>query len=99
MGGIRGAALFAAVSVAAADYPPFRTSWRPFFNCSAPVNAGAAYCNLSADFSTRAAALVAALTVEEKAGLFMNHARNVSRLEQRPYNWWNEALHGVKAGG
>ena len=72
------------------------TAWVPFFNCSLPPNKGSAYCDVSKSFSVRAAALVAELTIEEKSGLFMNHATNISRLHQEAYNWWNEALHGVK---
>ena len=71
--------------------------WVPFFNCTLPPNKGSTYCDVSKTFSIRAAALVAELTIEEKSGLFMNHATNISRFHQAAYNWWNEALHGVKA--
>ena len=73
-----------------------QAAWVPFFNCSLPPNKGSAYCDVTKSFSTRAAALVAELTIEEKSGLFMNHAKNISRLHQAEYNWWNEALHGVR---
>ena len=73
-------------------------AWTPFFNCSLPPNKDSAYCDISKSFSDRATALVAELTIEEKSGLFMNHATNISRFHQAAYNWWNEALHGVKQG-
>lgn len=43
--------------------------------------------------------LISQMTVEEKIGLMMNHARGVERLGIKPYDWWNEALHGVARFG
>lgn len=45
------------------------------------------------------AALVAALTLEEKSSLFVNHAAAVPRLNWPAFNWWSEALHGVARDG
>ena len=47
----------------------------------------------------RARDLVSLLTLEEKAALSMNHSPGVEALGIRPYDWWNEALHGVARNG
>ena len=47
----------------------------------------------------RAELLVKELTLEEKAHLMMDGSRPVERLGIKPYNWWNEALHGVARAG
>ena len=47
----------------------------------------------------RAEDLVARLTLEEKVGLMMDASHAVERLGIKPYNWWNEALHGVARAG
>ena len=39
--------------------------------------------------------LVANLTVQEKAGLFVSRAAGVERIGWKEYNWWSESLHGV----
>ena len=43
----------------------------------------------------KAVALVAKMTVEEKAGQLKFDAPSIERLGIPAYNWWNEALHGV----
>lgn len=43
----------------------------------------------------KAEALVAKMTVEEKAGQLKFDAPSIERLGIPAYNWWNEALHGV----
>ncbi|HEY0780747.1 MAG TPA: glycoside hydrolase family 3 C-terminal domain-containing protein [Gemmatirosa sp.] len=48
-----------------------------------------------ADPARRAAALVARMTPEEKAGQLLNTAPAIPRLGVPAYQWWNEALHGV----
>ncbi|KAK7536545.1 glycoside hydrolase superfamily [Phyllosticta citricarpa] len=52
-------------------------------------------CDTTAMPKDRAAALVAALTLEEKFSNTGNTAPGVPRLGIPPYQWWNEALHGV----
>lgn len=47
----------------------------------------------------RAKALVAQMTVEERAGQLCYNAPPIPRLGIPAYNWWNEALHGVARGG
>lgn len=39
------------------------------------------------------------LTIEEKVGLMLDVSLPVERLGIKPYNWWNEALHGVARSG
>lgn len=47
-----------------------------------------------AKFRERAKALVAQMTLEEKALQMLHGAAANERLGIKSYNWWNEALHG-----
>ncbi len=47
----------------------------------------------------RAAALVHAMTLEEKVGQMMNAAPAVPRLGIPAYDWWSEGLHGIARSG
>jgi len=47
----------------------------------------------------RAAALVAKMTLEEKAAQLGHTAPAIPRLGVPAYNWWNEGLHGVARAG
>ena len=47
----------------------------------------------------RAEALVAQMTVEERASQLRFDAPAIERLGIPAYNWWNEALHGLARGG
>lgn len=47
----------------------------------------------------RANDLLDRLTLEEKVQLMMNNSPGVERLGILPYEWWNEALHGVGRAG
>jgi len=47
----------------------------------------------------KARALVAQMTVEEKASQLRYDAPAIPRLGIPAYNWWNEALHGVARAG
>lgn len=47
----------------------------------------------------RAEDLVKQLTLDEKIALMMDDSKPVERLGIKPYNWWNEALHGVARSG
>ena len=47
----------------------------------------------------QAEALVAQMTVEEKASQLRYDAPAIDRLGIPAYNWWNEALHGVARAG
>jgi beta-glucosidase len=43
--------------------------------------------------------LVGRMTLEEKIAQMMNAAPGIPRLGVPPYDWWNEALHGVARAG
>ena len=47
----------------------------------------------------RAEALVARMTIEERASQLRFDAPAIERLGIPAYNWWNEALHGLARGG
>ncbi len=47
----------------------------------------------------RAQDLIARMTLAEKVSQMMDNAPAVERLGVPPYNWWNEALHGVARAG
>ena len=57
------------------------------------------YKNVSLSAEERAADLVGRLTLQEKALLMRDVSPTVERLGIAPYNWWNEALHGVARAG
>ncbi|WP_343730144.1 glycoside hydrolase family 3 C-terminal domain-containing protein [Duganella sp.] len=54
-----------------------------------------AHADPRADADARARALVAQLTLEEKAQQLLNVAPAVPRLGIPAYNWWTESLHGA----
>ena len=47
----------------------------------------------------RARLLLQELTLEEKVSLMQNNSPAIERLGIKPYEWWNEALHGVGRNG
>ena len=53
----------------------------------------------SAQARKKAEALVAKMTIEERAGQLKYDAPAIERLGIPTYNWWNEALHGVARAG
>ena len=57
------------------------------------------YKNIDLPPAERAADLVSRLTLEEKVALMQNASPAVPRLGIKPYEWWNEALHGVGRSG
>jgi beta-D-xylosidase 4 len=52
-------------------------------------------CNATADYKTRAQALISSLTLDELISLSGNTAYGVPRLGLPAYQVWNEALHGL----
>jgi beta-glucosidase len=50
-------------------------------------------------FEERVNDLVSRMTLEEKISQMINTAVAIPRLHIPKYNWWNECLHGVAAGG
>src|SRR6185437_6463319 len=74
--------------------------------CAAIALAGTGYAaepapwlDTSASFENRAAALVARMTLKEKAAQMQNAAPAIERLGVPAYDWWNEGLHGVARAG
>lgn len=63
-------------------------------SCSQPT-----YKTTSLSPDERADLLLKELTLEEKVSLMMDGSKSVDRLGIKPYNWWNEALHGVARAG
>ena len=52
-----------------------------------------------ADPAARAQALLARMTLEEKAGQLQSTSPAIARLGIPAYNWWSEGLHGVARAG
>ena len=63
------------------------------------VSAQLPYQNTSLTADERATDLLQRLTLEEKVSLMQNNSPAIPRLGIRPYEWWNEALHGVARAG
>lgn len=57
------------------------------------------YKNSSLLPEQRAEYLLKELTLEEKITLMMDESKPIEKLGIKPYNWWNEALHGVARAG
>jgi len=64
-------------------------------NCVNGTLSGNKVCDRTLSPSERAAALVKALTVEEKLQNLVSKAQGAPRIGLPAYNWWSEALHGV----
>jgi beta-glucosidase len=65
----------------------------------ARAQAPAAFLDSSLKPEARAAALVSAMTLEEKASQLKHAAPAIPRLGVPAYNWWSEGLHGVARAG
>lgn len=57
------------------------------------------YLNTELAVEERARDLVNRLTLEEKVSQLLNSSPAIDRLDIPPYDWWNEALHGVGRSG
>lgn len=44
-------------------------------------------------------AIIKELTLEEKVGLMLHESIGIPTVGIKPYNWWNECLHGVARAG
>jgi beta-glucosidase len=70
------------------------------FAITAPLSAQSPdYLNPDLPFARRVDDLVSRMTLEEKVSQMMDVAAGIERLGVPPYNWWNEALHGVARAG
>ncbi len=59
----------------------------------------APYLDTDLAVSERAMDLVGRMTLDEKVQQMMNSTPAIERLDVPPYDWWNEALHGVGRSG
>jgi beta-glucosidase len=66
-----------------------------FFSCKEKKTYEFAFQNPELSIEERVENLIGQLSVEEKVGQMMNVTPAVERLGIPPYDWWNEALHGV----
>ncbi|KAF2183990.1 glycoside hydrolase family 3 protein [Zopfia rhizophila CBS 207.26] len=66
-----------------------------FPDCSKGPLRNNTVCNPRAHPAARAAALVAAMTIEEKLVNMVDRSLGAERLGLPKYDWWSEALHGV----
>ncbi|KAK0710505.1 glycoside hydrolase superfamily [Apiosordaria backusii] len=64
-------------------------------NCVDDLLSSNQVCNTTLSPPERAAALVAALTPEEKLQNIISKSLGAPRIGLPAYNWWSEALHGV----
>lgn len=64
------------------------------------LNAGAQllYQNHNLSSEERAKDLISRLTLKEKAALMCDESEAIPRLGIRKFNWWSEALHGIRYG-
>ena len=67
------------------------------FNCK--IKGQEPYQNATLSFEERVENLLSKLTLEEKVSLMQDVSKPIERLGIKPYNWWNEALHGVGRSG
>jgi len=58
-----------------------------------------AACTHAPSPEDRARQLIARMSLEDKEALLRHDAGGVESLGIQPYNWWNEALHGVARNG
>ena len=63
------------------------------------ANAQPTYLNPEADLDSRVMDLIGRLTLEEKVDQMLMNTPAIPRLNIPPYDYWNEALHGVGRSG
>ncbi len=57
------------------------------------------FLNTELSIEERAEILVSQMTTDEKISQLVNNAAALPRFNINPYDWWNEALHGVARNG
>ena len=70
-----------------------------FVSMSAQAQGQPEYLNSGANLEARIRDLLQAMTLEEKIAMLGHENPGIPRLHINPYNWWNEALHGVARAG
>ena len=70
----------------------------PFPDCTSGPLSHLAVCDASQSVTIRAASMVAAMNLSEKASRLQNGSPAVARLGLPAYQWWSEALHGIMGG-
>lgn len=63
------------------------------------LNAQPKYLNPEVDLESRVDDLIDRLTLEEKVDQMLMNTSGIPRLDIPPYDYWNEALHGVGRSG
>ena len=63
------------------------------------LHAQAKYLDPEADLESRVDDLISRLTLEEKVDQMLMNTSGITRLDIPPYDYWNEALHGVGRSG
>lgn len=66
---------------------------------SSSLQAQPKFLNPEADLDSRVEDLISRLTLEEKADQMLMNTSGIPRLKIPPYDYWNEALHGVGRSG
>lgn len=51
------------------------------------------------EMKAKAESIISKMTVDEKISQLMNRTPGIERLGLKPYDWWNECLHGVGRSG
>jgi len=69
------------------------------WGCKEKVSYEFTFRNPELSIDERIDDLLGRLTIEEKVGQMMNATPAIERLGIPPYDWWNEALHGVARAG
>src|SRR6056297_2419564 len=76
-----------------------RVLWVLCLVASAAVAQDRVWFDDNRPFKERIDALIAEMTLEEKASQLLNDSPAIERLGIQGYNWWSEALHGVARSG
>ncbi|KAL3735175.1 hypothetical protein ACJRO7_024335 [Eucalyptus globulus] len=86
------------ISVATLLSLPAASAQPPPVACgpSRPSATSFPFCNASLPISQRAQDLVSRLTLNEKISQLVNSAPAIPRLGVPAYEWWSEALHGIR---
>ena len=70
-----------------------------FFSAFSFMAENPPYKNPELSPDERALDLLNRMTLKEKFAQMHNNSGGIERLGVRPYDWWNEALHGIARAG